>query len=429
MADVLIILVLILFNGVFAMTELALASSRRLRLEEAARNGSEGARKALDLAADPSNFLSTVQVGITLISIFNGAVGQRSLAGRLAPLVATLPPLAPHAQQVALGVVILGITFASLLLGELVPKRIAMQYPETVATLAARPLHQLSRLMAPFVRLLALCTDLIVRLLRLDRPRDDAPTQQEIKSMLREGTDAGVLHQTEYDIARRALHLGQQPLDALMTPMAEVQSICLADELPHSLRRLAASPHSRFPVLERAGADVVGVVDAGDLLQQAIDGGAAGHLDIAAAVTQPLRVAASMNARSLLDQFRRHQAELALVTDEQGRVQGMVTLADVVAALLGGLPGVQADEGDAIQRGDGSWLMDGAMPLERLRELLGTAADFPGEGSGQDTLAGFMLHQLGRVPAASDHFTWNGYRFEVMDMDREQVDRVLVSTS
>lgn len=428
MVDVLIILLLILLNGVFAMTELALASAKRLRLEEAERNGSEGARAALALAENPSNFLSTVQVGITLISIFNGAFGQSSLAGRLTPFVAQVPILAPYAQAVALGIVIVGITFASLLLGELVPKRIAIQYPEATAVLVARPLRQLGRLMSPFVKLLAMCTDGIVRLLGLNQPRDDAPTHQEISGMLREGTDAGVLNQTEYDIARRALRLDDQRLSGLMTPLVDLQCIYLAEDTGDSLRKLAASPHSRFPVFGQDRAQVVGVIDAGDLLQQAIETGDMRRLDIAAAVTQPLQVPASVSARGLLEQFRAQRTDLALVVDEHGQVQGMVTLADLMGALVGGLPGVESDEGDAVQREDGSWLMDGAMPLDRLRELLGTAETFPDEQSGYQTLGGFMLHQLGRVPSESDHFEWNGYRFEVMDMDRQRIDRVLVST-
>lgn len=427
MTDVLIILVLILLNGVFAMSELALASARRARLEEAASKGRGGAAVAVDLAAEPSTFLSTIQIGITLISIFNGAFGESSLAGRLAPVVAQVGPLAPHADAVALGVVIVGITFASLLLGELVPKRIAMQYPEAVAIFVARPLRVLSRVMAPVVRLLAFCTDAVVRLLRLNRPPDDAPTQQEISGMLREGTDAGVLHQTEYDIARRALRLDEQRVSSLMTPLIDLQCIYLSDDAHDNLRRIAHSPHQRFPVFDRDRGSVVGVVDAGDLLQQVVGAGMPLAPDIAAVARAPPMVPSSLSARGLLEHFRRQGAELALVLDEHGQVQGMVTLADLMGALVGGVPGVEAREGDAIQREDGSWLMDGAMSLERLRELLGTSLDFPEQAAGYQTLGGLVLHQLGRVPGEADHFEWQGYRFEVMDMDRQRVDRVLVT--
>lgn len=426
MIDVLIILVLILLNGVFAMAELAIASSKRLRLQEQAGQGSDGARVALELADNPSSFLSTVQVGITLIGIFNGAFGEASLAGRLAHWLATFAPLAPYARGAALGVVIVGITLASIVFGELVPKSIAMQHPETVATLLARPLRALSRLMSPVVRLLAWINDLVIRLLRLHAPRDEAPTEQEISGMLKEGTDAGVLDQAEYDIVRRALRLDAQRLPALMTPRIDLRVIDLGAKLDDNLQAIAAAPDQRFLVYHPAHGQVTGVVQAGDLLAQSLG---PGSIDIAAAARKPLYVPDSVSAMGLLAQFREHGADLALVVDEHGQVEGMVTLADLMGALVGGVPGAEARELDAVQREDGSWLMDGAMPLERLRELLGTAAEFPAEAAGAyQTLAGFVLHQLGRIPAPSDHFEWNGHRFEVMDMDRNRVDRVLVST-
>ena len=427
MIDLLIILALILLNGVFAMSELALASARRLRLEESANAGSEGARVALALGEDPSAFLSTVQVGITLISIFNGAFGEASLVARLTPVLSGIAPEA-YARPVALAIVIIGITFVSIILGELVPKRIAMQHPETVAALVARPLRTLSRLMAPFVKVLSLTTELIIRLLGLQQPRDEAPTQQEISGMLKEGTDAGVLDKAEYDIVRRAMRLDAQRLPALMTPRIDMQFIDLDDDPAHSLAIIAASPYSRFPVFRGERSHVLGIVDAGDLLQQVINRGARVNVDLEAVATAPLFVPDTISAMNLLEQFRAHRAELALVVDEHGQLQGMVTLVDLMGALVGGVPGVEAHETDAVQREDGSWLMDGSISLERLRELLGTAAELPAEAGGAyQTLAGLVLHQLGRMPRAADSFEWNGYRFEVVDMDRNRIDRVLVS--
>ena len=428
MTDVLIIFALILLNGVFAMAELAIASAKRLRLEEAARGGSAGAKVALQLADEPSAFLSTVQIGITLVSIFNGAFGEASLTDQLAPVLAKWQPLAPYARTVALAVVIIGITFASLIFGELVPKRIAMQFPERVAILAARPLQRLSRLMLPFVKILSMTTELIIRLLGLQEPDDQAPTQQEISGMLKEGTDAGVLDKTEYDIVRRALRLDDQRLSGLMTPRIDLEFIDLNDELNHNLAKIAGSPFSRFPVLSQDRTHVLGVVHAGDLFGQAVSKYALPEIDIAAATKPALFVPSTVTAMGLLDQFRAQRAELALVVDEHGQLLGMVTLADLMGTLVGGVPGVEARESEAIQREDGSWLMDGAMGLERLRELLGTAAAFPEEASGAyQTLAGFMLHQFGRIPRASEHVDWNGYRFEVVDMDHNRIDRVLVA--
>jgi putative hemolysin len=428
MSDILIILFLILLNGVFAMAELAIASSKRLRLQEMAGAGRHGAQVAIDLADNPSGFLSTVQVGITLISIFNGAFGEASLVERLTPKLAAVPLFAPYARQAALGIVIVAITFVSIVLGELVPKRIAMQYPEGVAAMVARPLRRLSRLMTPFVATLSLVTELIMRLLRLHEPKDAAPTAQEISGMLKEGSDAGVLAKTEYDIARRAMRLDAQRLSALMTPRGDLQFIDLDDSVDDNLAKIAASPFSRFPVFSHDRSNIVGIVHAGDLLEQAIKHNTLRGIDIAAAAKPVLYVPATVTARGLLEQFRQHGAEIALVVDEHGLVQGLVTVADLMGALVGGMPGVEAHESGAVQREDGSWLMDGAMSLEQLRELLGTAMPFPDEAAGAyQTLAGFVLHQLGRIPAPSDHFQWDHHRFEVVDMDGNRVDRVLVS--
>lgn len=429
MTDVFIIFALILLNGVFAMAELSIASAKRLRLEESSRAGNAGARVALQLADEPSAFLSTVQVGITLISIFNGAFGEASLVARLAPQLAAIGPLAPYARPLALGIVIVGITFMSIIFGELVPKRIAMQHPETAAALLARPLQRLSRLMAPFVKVLSLTTELIMRVLGVQQPKDEAPTPQEISGMLKEGTDAGVLDRAEYDIVRRALRLDTQRLSALMTPRIDLQFINLADDPAWNLTTIAASPYRRFPVYRGDRLHVLGIVHAADLLEQAVRSNSLNGIDIEAAAKPALHVPATITAMDLLEQFREHGAELALVVDEHGQMQGMVTLSDLMGALVGGVPGVEAHESDAVQREDGSWLMDGAMALERLRELLGTAAAFPEEAAGAyQTLAGFVLHQLGHIPKPSDNFAWNGYRFEVVDMDRNRVDRVLVSS-
>ncbi|HEX8609984.1 MAG TPA: hemolysin family protein [Telluria sp.] len=426
--ELLIILVLILLNGVFAMSELALVSAKRVRLEKMAADGRGGARTAMRLADDPSGFLSTVQVGITMISIFNGAFGEASLTERLAPHLAAVPVLAPYARQVALALVVAGITLASILLGELVPKRIAMQYPEAVAAVIAPPLQALSRGLAPFVRLLSALSDLIMRVLGMGRPPDSAPTADEISGMLREGVDAGVLDKTESDIAARALRLDDQRLDALMTPRAALQLIDLDGERGANLARIAASPFSRFPVVRGDASHVLGVVDAGELFAQAIGQGALEAIDIGAAMRPPLLVPETVSARGLLEQLRHQQAELALVVDEHGELKGMVTLVDLMAALIGAVPGDEPREPDAVRRDDGSWLLDGAMPLARLREVLGIGQALPGEASGAyQTLAGFVLEQLGHVPAASDRFVWERYRFEVVDMDRHRIDRVLAT--
>lgn len=430
--DILIILGLILINGIFAMSELAVVSSKRMRLEKLSENGSRGARAALHLADSPSRFLSTVQVGITLIGIFNGAFGEASLVERLAPTIATVPMLAEYAREIALGVVVLGITFASIVLGELVPKRIAMQHPEAVATLIATPMQLLSRFMGPFVQVLSVTTEFLLRLLGLHKPKDNTVTEEEITGMLKEGADAGMFEKTEHDIVTRALRLDDVRIASLMTPRADLEYIDLDDTVELNLSKIANSPYSRFPVYQGDRTQVIGIVHAGDLFEQVIRGKSLAHVDIAAVTKPALFVPEAVSAMGLLEALKKNRSEIALVVDEYGEIEGMVTLSDVMGALVGEVSIVDdggAQDADAVQREDGSWLVDAGISFDRFRDIFGTAARFPEESAGTyHTLAGFVLTQLGHIPKASEHFEWNGYRFEVVDMDRNRIDRLMVAT-
>lgn len=428
--DILIILGLILLNGIFAMSELAIVSSKRIRLQNLSDNGSRGAKAALQLADHPSRFLSTVQVGITLIGIFNGAFGEASLVARLTPQVASVAMFAEFAREIALGIVVIGITFASIVLGELVPKRIAMQYPETVATMIAAPMQGLSRVVSPFVKILTVTTEAIMRLLGLHKPTDTFVTEEEITGMIREGTDAGVFERTEHNIVTRALRLDDQRLGALMTPRTDLEFIDLDDAIEQNLIKIADSPFSRFPVCRGDRSNIIGIVHAGDLFEQAIRGKSISSVDIETAVKPALYVPESVSAMDLLETLKKNRAELALVIDEYGEIEGMVTLSDVMGALVGDVSVVddEAHEADAVQREDGSWLIDGGISLDRFRDLFDSDHRFPEESAGTyHTLAGFVLIQLGRIPSVSEHFEWGGYRFEVMDMDRHRIDRLLLS--
>jgi putative hemolysin len=429
LTDILIILFLILLNGVFAMSELALVSAKRMRLEKSAQEGSRGARTALGLADEPSHFLSTVQVGITLISIFNGAFGEASLVAHLTPQFKEIPLLAPYAYQVALGLVVVCITFASIILGELVPKRIAMQYPEAMATLIAPPLRLLSTVMSPFVKILALCTEAIVRLLGIGRHKEEAPTEEDITGMIKEGTDAGVFEKTEYDIVSRALRLDDQHLKALMTPRVDVTFVDLEDPRIDNLAKIAGSRYSRLPVCRGDRSHIVGFVHTRDLLAQAVREGTLDAIDIESAVQEMLYVPETVSGMALLELFKKNNAELALIVDEYGDIQGMVTLTDVMSALVGDVTVIgESGEPDAQQRDDGSWLLDGGMALDRFRDLMGTGMRFPGEDAGAyHTLAGFMLYQLGYIPQANEVVAWEEYRFEIVDMDGNRIDRLLVT--
>jgi putative hemolysin len=424
--DILIILGLILLNGIFAMSEIAVVSSKRMRLQKLAASGSRGASKALELAEHPSRFLSTVQVGITLIGIFNGAFGEASLVAKLAPELAPLPVVGEYAREVALGVVVIGITFASIILGELVPKRIAMQYPEAIAAVVAQPMHLLSRAMGPFVKLLTMATDFMLRILGLHKKKEDVITEEEIAGMLREGTDAGVFQKTEHDIVTRALRLDDQSVAALMTPRMDIHYIDLDDALDVNLMKIAESPYNRFPVCKGGVTNIVGVIHSGDLFEQTIRGQA---IDIAAAIKPALFVPESISAMKLLETFKKNRAELALIIDEYGEIQGMVTLSDVMGELVGDVSVVDENrQEDAVRREDGSWSLDAGISLDRFRELLETDVRFPEEASGNyHTLAGFVMTWLGHVPKISEHFEWEGHRFEVADMDRNRIDRLLVA--
>jgi len=428
MTDILTILALILLNGVFSMSELAVVSAKRLRLEKMAADGSKGAGTALDLAEDPSRFLSTVQVGITLIGIFTGAFGEASLTARLTPALAGLGVPDAWARNTALAVVVVAITFLSIVLGELVPKRIAILHPEFMATLVSRPMHALSRLMHPFVRLLGMTTDFIMRLLGMHRRRDETPTEEEVTGMIRESADAGVFERTEYDIAARALRLDDWHLRALMTPRIDLEFLDLDEALDANLARIAASPYSRFPVYRGDRSQVLGVVRARNLFGQAIRAGALGAIDIADAIEPLLYVPESVSAIDLLEQLKMHRAELAMIVDEYGDIQGMVTLTDVMGALVGEVPtGEDHPPSDGVRRDDGSWLMDGGMILDRFRYLTGVEFDFPDEdASAYHTLAGFMLYQLGYIPKAGESLEHDGWRFEIVDMDGNRIDRLLV---
>jgi len=429
MADVVIILALILLNGVFSMSELAVVSAKRLRLEKMADAGRRGAATALDLHDDPSRFLSTVQVGITLIGIFNGAFGEASLTARLTPTLADIGVPDGYAQPVALAIVVAGITFFSIVLGELVPKRIAILYPETMAATIARPLNFAARLAHPFVRLLAMTTDGIMRLLGMHRHKDETPTEEDVTGMIKESADAGVFEKAEYDIAARALRLDDWHLRALMTPRVDLEFLDLDQPLERNLARIADSPYSRFPVYRGDRSQVLGIVRARNLFGQAIRTQSLAGIDIEAALETILYVPESSSAIDLLEQLRQHHAELAMVVDEYGDIQGMITLTDVMSALVGDVtPAGDHGEPDAVKREDGSWFVDGGMVLDRFRYLTGADVEFPDEDSGAyHTLAGFMLYQLAVIPRAGDRLDWDGWRFEVVDMDGNRIDRLLAT--
>ncbi|MBO1075391.1 hemolysin family protein [Roseomonas marmotae] len=419
-----IILLLVLLNGTFAMSELAIVSSRRGRLMALQRAGKPGAAAALALAEDPSRFLPTVQVGITLVGIFAGAYAGQGMANRLASVLSLVPVLAPYAAQMALFVVVVIITYLSLILGELVPKQFALRNPEGVACLVARPMSALSRVAAPMVWLLSHSSALVLRLLGASAPVESSVTEEEVKAVVAEGAQAGALETEERHMIERVLRLADKPVRALMTPRNEVDWIDSAATPAEIISRLKASEVTRFVVSEGRIDNVVGVVHVKTLLDQTLEEG--GTVSVAAAMQQPMVLPDSLSALDALERLRHDRVGLALVMDEYGSFEGVVTASDLLEAIVGELGGeIEPNPGGAVQRHDGSLLLDGMMASDEVKDRL-DLPELPGKG-GYHTVAGLMLALLQRVPREGDRIVWGGWRFEIVDMDGRRVDKVLVS--
>lgn len=419
-----IVLGLILLNAVFALSEMALVSSRRARLQQRADDGDAGAEAALALSQSPQRFLSTVQIGITLVGIVAGAFGGATLTQQLAPVIAAIPALAPYATPVAGAIVVLVITYLSLVIGELVPKAIALQNPEGISSAVARPMGLLSRLAAPFVWLLTKSTGAVLRLLRV-RPTDDPPvTEDEIRIMIAQGAEAGVFELAEQDLVAGVFRLGDQTVEDLMTPRPRIVWLDAADSLAEVWQTISNSHYSYFPVYAGTPDNVLGIVSVKDIWVQMVEGQ---PIDLRSLASPPLFVPESMQVFNLLEAFKQSRQHVALVIDEYGGIQGLVSLTDVLEGIVGDLPQPGETEVQVVQRDDGSWLVDGMLPVEEMREAIPLGA-LPGEERGDyQTVAGFVLSQLGRIPRAGESFTWGGYRFEIVDMDGHRVDKLLVA--
>ncbi len=420
--DILILVALIALNGVFALSELAIVSARKTRLQARADKGDRGARAALKLHDDPSRFLSTVQIGITLVGILAGAYGATEIARDFQPFVAkALPGLAQYSGLIAFGLVIVLTTYLSLILGELVPKRIAMTAPETFAALAARPMQLLSAAAFPLVWLLRGSTNFVLSALGLSRLRADEVTEEEIQSVIEEGVDSGAIDAEERTMIRSVMRLADRDVRSIMTPRNEVIWLDLEDSQEESLKRIRESGHSRFPIAKGDLSQVSGIVQAKDLLVRG------GRLDLEAAAHEPLFVPDTVNVVKLLEMMRESPVRMALVVDELGDVEGIVTSADILGAIAGASAFSPEDGPDAPkQREDGSWLIDGRMAIDDIEIMLG-ASGLGSPDVDATTIAGLLIHHLQRLPQLGDKVTAGGWRIEVMDMDGRRVDKVLLS--
>lgn len=423
--EALVLLLLVLLNGVLSMSEIAMVSARKVRLRERADAGDAGARAALDLAADPGRFLSTVQIGITLVGILAGVFGGATFARHLSDLFGSVPALAPHSDAIGVGVVVLAITYLTLVGGELVPKQVALAAPERVAALVARPLRLLSRVSSPVVSLLDLSSRAVLRLLPVRRGSEPPITEEELRHLLTQGTTAGVFEPGEQAIVERVVRLGERRIAEIATPRSAMVALDVTAEPAENWRKVAATGHVFYPVYESVPDRVLGIVSVRDLWQELAAGR---EPDLRQLVREPLYLPENVSPLRALERARATGRHVALVLDEHGGIEGLATLRDLLEAIVGELdPPQVGDEPMLLQRPDGSWLVDGLLPTEELFAAVGIRADADEDELDSYTAGGLVMERLGRLPRTGDRVEWRGHVFEVLDMDGRRVDKLLVS--
>lgn len=424
-ANILIIAVLFYFNGIFAKYEIAMVSARKTRLQQRSDDGNRGAADALELLKDPNQqYLSTIQIMITMIDTLAGGIGGAMLANPLAEVLQKVSWLAPAADTVALIFVVVVITYFSIVLGELIPKRIAVSKPEDVVCQLSPAIRKLTRLMRPLTRLLSTSTNLGIKLFRIDTQAEPSITEDEIKVFIEQGRDIGLIEQTESDMFSGIFRLGDRRVDVLMTPRTDLEWIDIEDDQHTIISELMHSEYSRIPVGRGSLDDVLGMVNVKELIGIDLH---SPNFHLTDFIREPMFVPENMQALKVFEQFRATGTHQALVIDEYGGVQGMVTLYDVLEAIVGEIPlDAEDQEQEVVQRADGSYLLDGMLPIDEIKELL-DFDELPDEGrAGYQTLSGFVMNQLGSIPRVGQTFTWDTYQFEVVDMDGRRVDKVLV---
>lgn len=424
--DILLLFLLILLNGLLAMSEIAVVSSRKSRLQKLADDGSPGAKTALELSNEPSGFLSAIQVGITTVGILSGAIGENALAEPLGEWLSAVPFLQPYARGLALSFVVVVLTYFSVVVGELVPKRLGLLAPETVAAMIASPMTLLARVTRPLVWLLSTSSSVILKVIGA-RPSSEAPvSNDEINVLMEQGAEAGIFHESEQAIVSNVLRLDEQRIAAIMTHRNDIYVLDLEAPAEEIRSRLSESPYTRIVVCRDGLEHIVGILRTADLLKAALAGE---RLDVEQHLRPPLFVPEGVTTTHLLENFRKARQQCALIVDEYGELQGLVTLTDVLAAIVGDIPSSDtAEVEDIVTREDGSWLIDGGVSIERLKSAVAVEEDFPGEDeNAYNTLGGLVMYVLGRIPAVPDAFEVAGFRFEVVDMDKNRVDKVLVS--
>jgi putative hemolysin len=416
-----IILLLVLVNAVFAGSEIAVIAARKSRLQQRANRGDHRAARALELANDPNRFLSTVQIGITLVGVSAGAFGGTTIALALAEWFATMPAIAGYAQPLAIAIVVASITYVTLVIGELVPKRLALAHSETIAGHSAGAMHALSRLATPLVRLLGLSTSAVLRMLPVREPTEPVVTTEDVRLLLEQGARAGVFLGAEQDIVENVFWLGDQRVSSVMTPRQRIVWLDVHAPVQQHVAVMRGSPQNRYILCDGNLDSVLGVVAMKDLWPDALEGR---PLHVRARASTPLFVPTSTRALTLLEQFRKTGIHVALVVDEDDHTEGLVTLSDILEGLVGEL--AELAEAAIVQREDGSWLVNASVEMDDVLDLLGLPG-LAGEDADCRTLGGFIEHRLSRVPRVAEHFDWEGFRIEVVDMDGRRIDKVMIS--
>ena len=424
--EILILFGLIVLNGVFAMSEIALVTARKSRLKKLASEGDNAATTALELGGDPTDFMSTVQIGITSISLLNGIVGEAVLAAPLALWLRSLGVAAATANVGATAIVVVAITYVSIVIGELVPKRLGQIAPEPIARLVARPMRVLAVAARPFVALLSLSTRFVLRLMGVNQNAEPGVTQEEIRDVLEEGSEAGIIEQHEHEMLRNVFRLDARQLGSLMVPRADVVFIDINLPADENLRRLIESEHTRFPVCDGGLDKIMGVIHAKQALAAVAQGRAP---DYTANRRPAIHVPETLTGMELLDQFRGNQAQMVFVVDEHGETQGIVTLHDLLVAVTGEFTPRNAEAAWAVRREDGSWLLDGAIPIPEMKDRLALKAAPEEDKARYHTLGGMMMLLLGKIPVPGDHVDWEGWRLEIVDMDDKRIDKVMAVPS
>jgi putative hemolysin len=427
-----LVLVLIFINGLFVMSEMAIVSARKVRLQQFVNQGSKKARLALDLANNPNRFLPTVQVGITLMVILSGARGESAVSRILVPLLLPIaekyaaPAIAhKYAETISSVIAIAIVTYFTIVIGELVPKQLALNNPERLSLLVAKPLLWLGQIGSPVSHILSRSTDLVVKLLGIRPSSEPEVTEEEIRVMIGQGTEAGMLEEVEQDMMERIMGLGDRKVGSIMTPRPDIVWLDIEDDWDDNCKKIVESQYSRFPVCREVVDDILGVVHVADLLSQTLQGQ---KPNLTSSMINPLLVPESMRGLKVLEQFKESGTHIGMVIDEYGVIQGMVTMNDLLEEIVGNIQDIeQPAPPQAVQREDGSWLLDGMLPIEEFLELFELAGDSIEQRGSYNTLGGFTIVQLGKIPQEADHFDWEHLRFEIMDMDGNRVDKVMVS--